>query len=340
MGYYLTNFLGGIDQYEAYSRMGMDPVIYKAPKYEYNPKDFSNWDIHFESSTPDREGLSHWQRRISTPKGDLIERGSQNRITGWFTEHIIKSERDFEIWNEYVPLPEKVDWTPVFEAKKRIGENGIVREGFFNFGQGSVWQSFCGYLHDNEEAIIATFDKPDWIHYVLENMLEKKLKVLERTDRIELDLIETGGGAASSTVISPALYREFCLPYDIKQHKALHAKGAKIVYHLCGGLMPMLDLVVENGADGLETMTPPEMGGDCDLAKAHKQVGDKLFFIGGFDQNNGFERGNPAIVREMVFKLFEACPDGGYICSPSDHFFSGDPDNVLAFVNAAKECIY
>jgi uroporphyrinogen decarboxylase len=187
---------------------------------------------------------------------------------------------------------------------------------------------------------MATFDSPEWVHYVMEQLLNKKLEVIDKAGKIELDLVETGGGAGSSTVISPNLHKEFCLPYDKIQHKALHAAGTKTVYHLCGGLMPLLEIVAENGADGLETMTPIDMGGDCDLAEATKRVGDKLFFIGGFDQNAGFEKGDRTNIREQVFKLFSVCPDGGYICSPSDHFFFGSPENIKEFVKAAKECIY
>jgi len=152
--------------------------------------------------------------------------------------------------------------------------------------------------------------------------------------------VETGGGAGSSTVISPQLHERFCLPYDRRQIEALHAGGARVVYHLCGGIMPMLDLVVKNGADAFETMTPPAMGGDCDLAEAERRVGDRLAFVGGFDQNSGFEKGSPEVVKRMVRELFEACPDGGYICAPSDHFFFGDPANIQAFADAARECKY
>ena len=104
--------------------------------------------------------------------------------------------------------------------------------------------------------------------------------------------------------------------------------------------MPLLETVTENGADALETMTPKEMGGDCDIAEATRRVGDKLAFIGGFNQNSGFEQGNPETIRDMVFRLFESCPNGGYICSPSDHFFFGDPENIKAFVSACRECTY
>ncbi len=105
--------------------------------------------------------------------------------------------------------------------------------------------------------------------------------------------------------------------------------------------MQLLDVVTQNGADGLETMTPPSMGGDCDLREASRRVGGKLFFIGGFDQNAGFERGTPARARQLVFDCFEATREqAGYIIAPSDHFFHGDPTNLQAFVDAVRECTY
>lgn len=340
MQYYLDTYLNGVDQYKAYELFDMDPVIYVAPKYIYNPKDMDNWNEKTVNLGTTADGDHLWAKTITTPEGTLTVKGAYNQYTGWVTEYPIKTQEDFEIWNKYIPIPEKVDWTPVIEAKKRIGDKGIVRNGFYDFGQGSPWQSFVGMLFPVEEAIMETYDNPDWIHYVLKSMLDKKLKVIERAGKFELDLVETGGGAGSSTVISPKLHREFCLPYDKIQHEALHNAGTKVVYHLCGGFMPLLETVAENGTDGLETMTPPEMGGDCNLEEATKRVGDMLFFIGGFDQNAGFENGNPSLVRDMVYKLFKSCPDGGYICSPSDHFFFGNPENIKAFVAAVKECIY
>ena len=340
MQHYLKTILGGCDQYQAYEFFDMDPVIYVDPIPVYNQKDLANWEITYKQGGMDKAGKTNWERIIATPDGILTEKGSFNTFTGWTTDHLIKNERDFELWNQYVPVPETMDQTPVVEAKKRIGERGIVRGSFFDFGQGSPWQSYATILHGTQTSIMESFDEPDWLHAALQSMLEKKLRVIERSGKIELDLVETGGGGGSSTVISPAMFQEFCLPYDKIQHAAIHAAGSKIVYHLCGGLMPMLGLVAASGADGLETMTPPEMGGDCDLAEANRRVGDKLFFIGGFDQNAGFEQGSPDSVRDQVHRLFAACPAGGYIMSPSDHFFFGDPDNIHAFVKAARECTY
>jgi len=339
MDYYLKTYLHGMDQYQAYAHFGMDPFVYVAPIYEFDPGDQANWQVVRTDLGTDADGQHQWITEITTPAGTLTSRQAANQFTTWTTEYLIKSERDFEIWNRYVPVPTRCDWSPVREARRRVGESGAVRAFVYDFGQGSPWQSFCT-LYGTQEAILAAIDQPAWVHHALGAMLAKKLRIIEISGRFEGDLVETGGGAGSNTVISPALFREFCLPYDQQQHAALHAQGAKIVYHLCGGVMQMLELVARNGADGLETMTPPGMGGDCDLAEAKRRVGDRLFFIGGFDQNAGFERGSPETVAAQVRRLHAACPQGGYICCPSDHFFFGDPRNIQAFADTARACLY
>ncbi len=340
LDYHLKNTMGGLDQFQAYDAIGMDPVIYAFPNYLYDDKDWAHWRVEHRQLGVDAGGNRPWADRITTPEGVLTTQGASNSYTAWVTEHIIKTERDFELWNKYVPLPARIDWTPVRAARKKVGDRGIVRGYVYDFGQLSPWQTFAGCLFGTESAILACMDKPEWVHYALGALLKKKLAVLARSETVEFDLVESGGGGGSSTVISPDLHRRFCLPYDQLQHRAIKQYGVKIVYHLCGGVMPMLDLVAENGSDGLETMTPPGMGGNCDLAEAERRVGKKLFFIGGFDQHAGFERGNPKLIREMVFKLHACCPEGGYICAPSDQFFVGSIENLRAFAAACRECRY
>lgn len=93
------------------------------------------------------------------------------------------------------------------------------------------------------ELLYRCVDKPDWVHELLRILLEKKLRFIESMRGAKFDLIETGGGAASSTVISPKLHREFCLPYDREMHDALPEAGFLITYHTCGGTSKIEDLI-------------------------------------------------------------------------------------------------
>lgn len=342
MPYYLEHYLDGMDQWQAYEKFGFDYVIYNSVKHIFDERDLACWKIDTQKTTSATSGDRTLDQTITTPKGQLHTVQVQNQYTIFDTEHLIKSKQDFELFNEYWPVPVNIDYTSVEADRKRLGDRGIMRTYGINYfyGQISPWQSLC-FLMGTQQAIMAAMDDPSWVHYALQALLEKALKVIQLSRGCPLDLIEIGGGAASNTVISPAMFESFCLPYDKVQIDAIHDIGAKVVYHLCGGLMKMAELVIQTGSDGLETMTPKSMGGDCDLAVASQRWGDKLFFVGGFDQNAGFENGTIEDTRRLVRECFEATKDrGGYIISPSDHFFHGDPEKLYAFVEEVKQCVY
>lgn len=202
MAYYLNRYLGGMDQFQAYDFFGMDPVIYADPIIKYNERDFSNWEVKFQEYQDKGNGYHTLRRDITTPEGVLTQIDQKNEFTCWSTKHIIENERDFEIWQKYNPRPIGVDWTPIREAKKKIGDRGIVRGAFYDFGQGSPWQSFSSVLFGTENAIFACMDQPDWVHYVLDCLLQRKLELIDIVGTVEHDLVECGGGGGSSTVIS------------------------------------------------------------------------------------------------------------------------------------------
>lgn len=340
MPYYLQHYLGGMDWWQAYEKFEMDFAIYEGPRYLYDDHAFVNWQEKRTDLGVDQNGNHCELLEIITPSGTLRKKMAHTDVTTYDTEYLLKNLRDFEIWNRHYPIPTGVDFSGLRATRDRLGDRGIIRSHPFSPGQGSPWQSFC-YMFGTENAILLGIDEPDTLYHIMEEIVKKTLRVTEMWAGTPADMVEVGGGAGSSTVISPAFYRKFGLPFDQRQNALFHEVGVKVVNHFCGGLMPMLDLVVESGADGLETMTPPSMGGDCDLREASRRVGSKLFFIGGFDQNAGFERGTPAEARRLVMECFEATKDhAGYILCPSDHFFHGDPACLQAFADAARECLY
>ena len=117
--------------------------------------------------------------------------------------------------------------------------------------------------------------------------------------------------------------------------------GIRVAYHTCGGMMPILERLVSLGSHALETFTPPAMGGDMDLAEAKRRIGEQVCFIGGFDQNRFFTTATPEETRAEVRRCFAAAGEGGgFILSPSDHFFEARPDLLHAFADEARLCTY
>ena len=329
--YYLNTYLGGIDQYEAFRKFGLDASIYISPMVQPQTADWVTTTVVTER-TPE---ITRYEEQWSTPEGTLVRKMEANAYTSWITEYPIKEPEQIYLLQKYLPVP-KVDAEIVQKAQDHIGEDGIVRSFGFGFQPG-IWQDACQYV-GTEKMILATFDDPTWVHEFLEILLEKKLQYAEKLKGVPLDLVETGGGDASTTVISPKLFREFCLPYDKLLHAALHDAGMRVVYHTCGGMMPILESIVENGCDAIETLTPKKIGGDVNLGEVKRRVGDKVCMIGGMNQFHGLQLGTPETVKRMVRRAFEeAGAGGGYILSTCDHFFEAPIKNLEAYGSAAKE---
>jgi uroporphyrinogen-III decarboxylase len=284
---------------------------------------------------PERRIVHH---TISTPEGSLTYKTAGDRKTTWITEYLVKKEEDLELIRKYMPVP-RLNLAPVEKKYDEVGDAGILR-GFVWGDQAGCWQH-AACLMDVTRLIEATFDRPGWVHEFLGVLLEKKLQFIESMKGARFDLIETGGGASSSTLISPAIHSEFCLPYDRRMHDALHDLGFTVTYHTCGGTRGIEEYIVANHADASETLAPPSVGGNQEPWDVRSKVGGRLALIGGIDQYNTLTRGSTDEIRKNVFELFERVGrDGGYICSASDHFFDTPVENLKAFADAARLCAY
>jgi len=105
--------------------------------------------------------------------------------------------------------------------------------------------------------------------------------------------------------------------------------------------MPLLERIAAMNPDAMETFTPARMGGDVNLAEAKRRIGDKVCMIGGFDQFHFLQGCSPEGTRAEVQRCFEAAGvGGGYIISPSDHFFDAEPTLIAAFADEARRCAY
>lgn len=334
--YHLKTYMNNMTDIEAFRALGLDAAI-------------TIWDANYDKTTPewqvdtqtsigvDGQTISNYT--ITTPAGVLTQRDEMNDKTTWTVDYLIKRPEDMCLVAKYLPVP-KLDKAFVRHVKRELGEGGILRGLVFG-EQAGPWQHAAS-LMGVEKLIFATFDEPGLVHELLKGLTEKKLRFIEESlAEAGFDLIEMGGGAASSSVISPNIFRNFCLPYDRQLHDALHSVGHKVVYHTCGGMMAILDLIVENGTDASETLSPRAIGGDAIPLEIKRRIGDKVCLIGGMDQVNILSCQTLAQIAAEVHRLFEEYgPGGGYILSACDHFFDAPVENLRAFAAAGHACRY
>ncbi|MDH7513083.1 MAG: uroporphyrinogen decarboxylase family protein [Clostridiales bacterium] len=359
MKYFLDKYMGGISNDEFFDYFGLDPILWLAAQKpdeakgeSFDPNDEEvdlassrqivspNWHIE----TEDVPGQEYKTTRFSivTPKKTLSMVLQSTGYTNWVTERLIKEKTDIEIIAAYAPAP-ACDVDKVNRLAEEYGERGLVRgniPGFDIYGQPGCWQD-AACLYGTENLILATFDDPAWVHEFLRILKARKKAFVESMTGARFDLVEHGGGDASSTVISPRLFDEFVAPYDAELIALAHAAGQRVVYHTCGGMMPILENIAAMDPDAMETFTPSGMGGDVDLLEAKRRIGSRVSMIGGFDQFHYFSGCSAEETRRAVRRCFEEAGEGGgYILSPSDHFFDADPELIMAYADEARRCVY
>jgi uroporphyrinogen-III decarboxylase len=365
MPYFLETYLEGCSEGEFFDRFDLDPITWV---WDFIPDESRGEYWSSESEGSESEGSAAAGERwivsddwrieatavpgtpevirydIATPRETLsmaLRRGPQ---TDWVVERPIKRKEQIELLARYAPHC-LCDVAGINRQAKTMAEHGhgILRgavPGFQIYGQPGCWQD-AAELFGIEPLIMAAFDDPVWVHEFLAILRDRKLASIASMEGARYDLIELGGGSASSTVISPTLFTEFVAPYDSELIAEAHRAGQRVVYHTCGGMMPLLELIADMTPDAMETFTPPALGGDVDLNAAKARIGDRVCMIGGFDQFTHFQDCSPAETRRAVRDCFEAAGEGGgYILAPSDHFFDADIALIEAFAEEARGCRY
>jgi hypothetical protein len=326
--------MGGMRDIDAFREVGLDAAITFSP---FERMESADWRVSHRRRETEYVEVS---TQIETPGGTLTCRHDSSPYTTWVADHLIKRDEDIYLYEKYGPR-HRLDNHALSDYYDEVGEDGIMRMFIIGY-QGGCWQDACE-LVGTENMILATFDKPDWVHELLRILLEEKLRfIYDEMKGARVDLVETGGGASSNTVISPSIHSEFCVPYDRKLHDALHDVGHSVVYHTCGGMMALLDLIPENNCDVSETLSPPGVGGDItDPLVVKESLGRKVSLIGGLDQFNILGDGTETQIRDEVWRLFRGFGrEGGYVMSASDHFFDVPVDNLRIYADAAIQCVY
>jgi uroporphyrinogen decarboxylase len=357
--YFMDKYMGGMGTDGFFERFGLDPIVWavyhifdKSRGEYFDPGQgdvgflgsrwicSDNWRIERESFTRDSHNFTRYG--IVTPMKTLNMTLESNCYTSWVVEHPIKEKEDIEILGRYMPYP-LCDVEALNETADRYGGKALIRghlQSFDIYGQAGCWQD-AACLVGIEELIMSTYDDAGWVHELLKILLDRKLVYARSLEGAKYDILELGGGDASSTVISPKLFREFVAPYDSRIIEEAHKAGQKISYHTCGGMMPLLEDIADMGPDAMETFTPVGMGGDTQLAEAKRRIGGRVCMIGGFDQFHFFKDCAEEDVRREVRRCFkDAGGGGGYILCPSDHFFDADIELIEAYSNEAAKCLY
>ena len=199
-------------------------------------------------------------------------------------------------------------------------------------------------IRDVEEWYVSTVSRPDYLKAVFERQAEVAIANLERLHAAIGDraaIIQTNGtdfGTQNGPFLSTAKYRDLFLPYQKRVNGWIHRHTPwKTFMHCCGGIVPLLDAVVEAEFDILNPVQCSAKGMD---ARALKQrYGTQLvFWGGGVDTQKTLPFGTPQEVRDQVRERIDIFgPGGGFVFCTIHNIQANTPiENVLAMFEVVR----
>lgn len=176
-------------------------------------------------------------------------------------------------------------------------------------------------------------DAPARAHALLNAAAEAAIPFLEAV-MIEGGLPVLVDPLASGSLISPAMYQQYALPYEKLLVDFLHRYDMDVVLHICGDMSRSVHLLPLTGADLVSL-------DKVDLAAAKAAVGSKMRLVGNVDPSEIMLRGTPEDVRCAVRGCLDAAKDNpkGFVAATGCEIpFDTPRENVKAFIEAVRSC--
>jgi uroporphyrinogen decarboxylase len=238
----------------------------------------------------------------------------------------------------------KEDWTPAptpesiarcRERTRELQAHGLAVCGGYSCG---VFEQAKDWLGD-AETLTMPHDDPRRLEGLLDRITQWKMAVYGGYAQAGTDIVWIGDdlGAQSNLIMSPADYRRWYRPRHVQiiQHLRTINPAARIAFHCCGHVTPLVGDLIEIGVDILEAVQAEAM----DIAGLKRRFGRDLCFWGGVGAQTLLARTTPQQVVEGVRQTLRTMAGGGgYIAAPCHTLTDEVPwATVLAFHEAMQQ---
>ena len=184
-----------------------------------------------------------------------------------------------------------------------------------------------------ERGLMAFCLTPDIVkaaiaHRVREQDLQDEYYIRPGQDGI---LFEEDMASSKGPMISPKMYREFCLPALKERVGRMRERGYQLLLHNCGNNRLLLPTIIEAGVQCYQSIQSIP---DMELGSLKRDYGDRIAFWGGIAVEVLIQ-GTPNEVRKNVRQAMErGAPGGGFILGPSHSIAHNvNYDNFMAMLD-------
>ena len=156
-----------------------------------------------------------------------------------------------------------------------VGDDGVVYLPFGYSGMGYLLSYWMGI----EGTICATYDWPETMHKVIDQINESNLDCIDMLAKSPAEIIIMGDNF-SSDIQPPSFFNKWSRSFYVEAIRRLHAAGKYVAVHIDGRLHQALSMIRDTGADCSDATTPLPMG-DLTPEQCRKEAGPDFILSGG-----------------------------------------------------------
>ena len=157
---------------------------------------------------------------------------------------------DIEEWETQVRFPniDKFEWDQLrADAAKIDRDQQLINVVMYNgpFERTTMLTSF-------EDCMVNLITDPENFSNLIGAIADYKIALIHKIwecAQPDIYCIHDDWGTMKSTFMSPDLWRQVIKPHTKRIYDAIHSHGAVVAQHSCGAITPLLDDMVEIGAD-------------------------------------------------------------------------------------------
>ena len=244
-------------------------------------------------------------------------------------ERVVKNKKDVKMLR--VVDPESSGRIPIHLkaiqlAREQIGTSVPI----FRYVPGPL--TLVGALIGPEKMLMNLIKDPSFIRQALEPATESAIKFAAAAVKYGSDIVVVADPIASTTVISPRMFKEFAYPSLCQVVERVLEVGGIPSLHICGKTESILEEMTRTGSKILELVH------SVDLAVAKAKIGTRVCIQGNLNPAGVLLTGDPQDVEaESQICIEKASKDGGFILSSGCEVpLDASLQNIKAIVSAAE----
>ena len=158
-----------------------------------------------------------------------------------------------------------------------------------------------------EAALLLFLDDPAFADALIDKAVALSIEKGKAMIEAGVDCLYIGDSYASASVISPAIYKRFCVPAYTQTAAEFKSMGVFCYQHCCGNYNPLLDSLPLIGLDAMDGIDPTS---GMSVGHTKERIGTELTLMGGLSCLTLID-GTPEQVYDEARQCIEAGMEGG-----------------------------